>query len=349
MSLILIEGFDYYPDNVNEPGYGLNSTWIGAGGYFQAGRFAPGKSMRFGGDGNGSTGPLQLPFTPAKQHVIGFAFIEYASFSSLNGYTVQKWGSDHTTWLDDEGNPHISMRIDGVGNFNFVLVQGDVLILQCPRRCVRNNWHYIEVAINCDPVAGSLHVSIDGEDQGTYNGKTQATNRPNIARIRYQRYLANTTDFAVDDMYIKTDELELLGECRIQLLEPNADAAVAFARSGGASNFVNVGANSSDGDTSYNSSNDVGARDFFANTGISVNPDKIHAIGLNIAARKEDSGTRTIRGVMKSAGQTGVSTNYNLTVNYTWTRKIFLFDPATTLAWTKGAANAMQLGYEVVQ
>lgn len=348
MAIDVIEGFDYYPDNVNEAGYGLNSTWIGAGGYFQPGRFNPGKSMRFAGNGNGSTGPLQLPFTPTKQHVIGFAFIEYVSFDSLNNYTIQKWGSDHTTWCDDEGNAQISMRIDGVGNFNFVLVQGEVLLLQCPRRCVRNNWHYIEVAINCDPAAGSLHVSIDGEDQGTFNGKTQSTQRPNVARIRYARYLANNIDFAVDDMYVKKDELELLGECRIQLLEVNQDAAIQFARSSGANNYSMVGAGSSDGDTSYNYANDPGLKDLFANTGIQVNPDKIHAVGLNIASRKEDSGTRTIRGVVKSGAAFGYSTNYNLTVNYTWTRKLLLLDPETNLPWTKTRVNAMQLGYELV-
>ena len=349
MPIDLIEGFDYYPANVDEVGYGLFSTWIrenqGGAMAFRDGRFRPGKAVRVDTQGNFPVGRATLPHTPARQVVYGFAFFLETALGSMSGGL----GRRLISFRDNLGNGHVLMHVDNVGNLNFVHGNG-ALIFQCPkRRIIQSTWHYLEIAITIGDADGSVNVWIDGENQGGVAGvDTRNVGNANLGQFATAVPDYQPGSYYLDDMYVLVNETQPLGECRIQLLEANSDSDVDFSRSAGATNFGNVGANSSDGDTTYNFFNDPGGKDLFGNTGISVNPDKIHAIGINIAARKEDSGTRTIRGVVKSNGVEGYSSNYNLTVNYTWTRKILLVDPETQAAWTKGRVNAMTLGYELV-
>lgn len=349
MPIEVIEGFDYYPANQNEVGYGLFSTWIKEGGggmSFLDGRFLPGKAVKIYTDNGFPVGRAVLPFTPHAKVVIGFAFFFESAIGNMPGGV----GRQLIAFRDQFGGVQFYLAIDSVGNLNVVNAALTVVMFQCPkRRIIQNNWHYIEIAMTIDDAAGAVNIWIDGEDQGGITGvDTKATNFANVGQFYTAVPDYKEGTYRLDDMYILINETQPLGECRIQLLEVNADAAIQFSRSGGANNYANVGANSSDGDTSYNYANDIGNQDLFLNTGIAVNPDKIHAIGINIAARKEDSGTRTIKGVVKSGGSVGFTPDYNLTVNYTWTRKIILVDPETETAWTKGRVNAMQLGYELV-
>jgi hypothetical protein len=82
-------------------------------------------------------------------------------------------------------------------------------------------------------------------------------------------------------------------------------------------------------------------------TQVDVNPVTIHAVGLITAARKEDSGTRTIRNLLNLDGLDAATPGYNLTTDYTWNRTLALTAPDGS-PWTKAKVNNLKMGYELV-
>jgi hypothetical protein len=150
-----------------------------------------------------------------------------------------------------------------------------------------------------------------------------------------------------DDVYSKSGTLASLGEARIGKYEHTADFDTQFDPLTGVDNFAMVNEASVDGDTSYNSSNTVGAYDLFTGQPIDTTPDTIHAVQLVCAARKLDSGTRTIKQISKLGATQQDGADFNLAATYLWVRDLFELNPDGD-EWLKVDFGNLKRGYQVV-
>lgn len=340
-----IEGFDYYPANVGLPGLGVLSTWIQgfsviAGDYsLPAGRFLPGRSFRI------QPGPsinwVTRAIPPGTKKAIGFA----VKFEAL-GIQPDGFGKVFLQILDIDGNTQYTVSVNVLGEIRMQNAKTGEIGLASGRRVLNNTWHYLELLIHHQE-QGRMNLFIDGMEQFDLAGNYLPAPTNQIGRLRLWTTNGSSV-FLVDDMYCLDGADEVLGECRIQMLEPSMDSQVEWTGNPGGGNFANVDDPNVDSDTTYNYSNTVGAKDYFKSTQIEVNPSVIHAIGTVLAARKEDSGTRTIRSKVRSGGVEGNGHNENLTTDYIWSRDIYTLDPQGNVPWTKARVNNLDIGYELV-
>jgi hypothetical protein len=341
MAFDWVEGFDYYPD-VESQGVGVRSTWTdqqGGATVLVAGRFAPGKALRLSPGGNPDY--VMRGFTPGNTKALGMAL----KLDNLSGLP-DGVGREIFAVLDSNGNTVFTVLVNLLGEIRLQVINGNVYHLGTARKMLTNTWHYVEVVLN-HADAGRGRIWLDGQMIIDQNFDSQPVTASTLGRLRFHRFPFSTS-YQIDDMYV-IDGVDPLGECRIQLLEMASDAAVAWTPNpAGGGNYVNVDDTGMDSDATYNASNVVGAKDYFALTPITVDPTKIHAVSVVMASRKEDSGTRTIRTKIKSVDFEGNGHNENQVTNYTWCRDIFTTDPADGTAWTKARVNALQVGYELV-
>jgi hypothetical protein len=116
----------------------------------------------------------------------------------------------------------------------------------------------------------------------------------------------------------------------------------------GAANWMATAEAPPDDDNSYNSSSTIGNIDRFVSAAFPATCSGIVLVYEAIYSRKDDAGTRSLRGSINSAGSVadnGSDLAQNST--YAYFNPVFLVDPATTIAWTIGAVNALDWGYKV--
>lgn len=83
-------------------------------------------------------------------------------------------------------------------------------------------------------------------------------------------------------------------------------------------NFNQVSENgSNDGDTSYNYSSTVGAKDLYALQSLPITPSSISVVQLRMIARKSDSGTRAGQTILVSGATTDLGNSTILSSSYT--------------------------------
>lgn len=223
-----------------------------------------------------------------------------------------------------------------------------------------NTYTYVEMRITFSNTAGIVQVRLDGALVLDLQGlDTQATANATGDRIRLGNHGGNinysfgTQD--IDDVYVcdatGTVNNDFLGDCRVDVLRPTADGAhSAWAPSTGTTHYTLVDETTPNDDTDYLSTSTAGARDTQVLGDLpSVTAMVIAGVQQCVSARKDDAGTRQIKGLLKSGGTTQAgSVTHALTTSYKYYRQVTETDPATSAAWTEAAVNALEAGAENV-
>jgi hypothetical protein len=129
---------------------------------------------------------------------------------------------------------------------------------------------------------------------------------------------------------------------------PTTDNHVTFAVVGaganpGAHNWMAVCENPPDDNGSYVTDATVNDQDRY--TYPVITGSQVFAVSVSMRAGKDDSGTRSVRGVTKSGGTTADSgTDFPLSFGYADLQGIFETDPHTSSPWTVAAVNAAEFG-----
>jgi hypothetical protein len=92
----------------------------------------------------------------------------------------------------------------------------------------------------------------------------------------------------------------------------------------------------------YSSTN--GQADFYSIGSISTIPVATHGITTRAYMQKNDAGTRLVSVQLKSGGTTVQSANLPLNTSWNWVSRVDTVDPATGVAWTPTAVNAVTVG-----
>lgn len=337
MTIGVIDGFDHYPD-ISTSGIGLFSTWIQAGGdrtYLTTGRVG-GNAIRYSDD---YQSPKVYRDMPASDEISVFfgmipqtqfvsTSLQFLRFCANNAYAAFQFG----------------LRMSVTGALE-ILDYNSTVIHTAPGFFTLNSWCSIAIVAKIHSSAGVLKIWRNGElviDMTNINLKN-----PSYATVT-GALLGWASHFDFDDFRYDYGTQTPIQEGRSVQTVVNADIEADWTRLSGSNNFDMVKEATCDGDTTYNSTSTIDARDLFSLAGLGFNPDAIHAVQLLYAARKDDVATRVLQSVLKSDSEEVLGDDNYLTTNYTWKGSIFELNPDGNVAWNKTSVEALQIGYQFI-
>jgi hypothetical protein len=214
-----------------------------------------------------------------------------------------------------------------------------------------DGWHYIELLTTTHPTAGSYTLRVNGSTVLTASGvNTRGRTDDLIDAISLG--MSNVGINRFDDLYTfdgVSPGNVLLGDCIAYRRTVSGDTAQRdFTPDTGTTNFSRIAEEAPDGDSSYVHSGLVGAKDLYAIGNLADVPSVIHAVSVNVLARKDNSATRELRTVLKSGATEAYGSPVGLPNTYKRVSAVHQTDPATGAAWTYEAVNALQAGFQVV-
>ena len=220
-------------------------------------------------------------------------------------------------------------------------------------------YYYLEWKLVIDNAAGATELRVDGVPWLTLSGvDTQgaAVATATVFRMGSPDAWFVTKTMDVDDLYIcdgtgSAPHNTFLGDCRVDALMPSGEGAnSAWTPSTGTVHWSLVEEIPPNEDTDYLSAVTPGVRDTHAMGNLPTMPTPtIWGAQHCLHARKEDAGLCQIKSVVKSAATTQAGAEMHaLALTYTYYRTVWPVDPATGLAWTTAAIDAVETGAEKV-
>lgn len=218
--------------------------------------------------------------------------------------------------------------------------------------------YYIEFKVTIND-SGSYEVRVDGSNTNHPNstGDTQNTANATANQVRIGDALApgtNTPNIDFDDLYICDGtggvNDDFLGDVRVDAYFPigNGNSSQLTGSDGNSTdNYLLVDDASQDGDSTYVQSSTATNKDTYDVTGMSHTPTDIYGLQVNMFAKKDDSGARSIASVIRSGGSDNDGTTQALGTTYVDYMQISQTDPNTAAAWTKANFAAAEFGVKV--
>ncbi len=346
--LIYIDGFDSYTTT------DLPKRWsdnTGAGGW------AIGSSA-----GRNGTGCLQVTTTNARQQartflgnkasvVVGFAF-KCTGLGAAAGSPI--------CTLYDVANPHIVLKVDSVGNL--LLFSGTTQIASYGAGIIANAWYYIEikVTISNSISANTCVIRVNGvaviTPAATTNLRQGGGSNNSVDRfvLGVDGTWTSSLTISYDDLYMfdssGSTNNGLIGDIRVETIMPTGAGTTTQWTANTGSNYAAVNESTQNGDTTYVATTTVTNADTYAMGDLSSTPATVYGVQLAITARKDDAGTRTVAGSIKSGSTTydHASTNaLGLGDSYTTLIDLWETDPNGSIAWTGTSINALEAGIKL--
>lgn len=215
-------------------------------------------------------------------------------------------------------------------------------------------WFYLEVKVNIG-TPGSCEIRVNGSTVGTASGiTTQQSGNPTWNTFHLTGMGQFGPNWVVDDLYMidPNDGLRhtnFLGEVRVQTKFPDADGyETDFLRSQGMVNAFNVNGVTSYSDTAnYNYNGNVNAIDLYDITPFSISG-TIFAVQENMSVKKDDTGSRDICPLLRTASTNFQGPTYVCYSSYTYAGDLWEYNPETDAPWTVLDLNEAQFGIQVV-
>lgn len=339
MALLVIEGFEQYGADTQLPRGGWTSnllaSWNPLSGAGEP-RHAGGKCVE--GVGNGSNLVHGVP--PSVDFTCGFA------------YFLADSGPDNTIMINFRNGAidHLRLRITAGGEL--ALDRGTTqLAITSGQNLVQSTWYYFEVNARIDN-SGDYDVHIDGAQ--AFTATTVDTQNGGSAVIDNIELIGDANlDPRFDDIYFLddtgSDNVGLLGDCRVETLFPDAlGNENDFTASPAVDQHLNVDDGlTPDDDTTYNHSATVTDRELYGFAALTGNIDTVFGVDAKMLCRKEDAGFREVRVIARSNVTEVESGDLTLGVDYVFKNNIYENDPNGGGNWTETAVNAAQFGLDL--
>lgn len=319
-SMLFMDGFDHYSISdilkkwtAYTPGTISSSTRFGYG-------------YCFTGDGD-SYAQKTLPIN-AVSLVCGFAF--YVNDDDRGLVQFREGTTIHSSlWLN------VSYQLE--------FRRGSTILQASTKSLTVGNWYYVECAAYIHDSVGKYEVRVNND---VYLTGTNADTRNGGSGYVDNVYIPNGFN-RWDDFYIKgsttSETFEFIGDHRIYTLYPTTSGTYSgWSSSTGTYNYALVNEEQVDNDTTYVYTSGTNVADTYKFTSLSGNP-TITAVQLNIIARKDDAGTRTLSPLIRYSG-----TNYTGTVQTMSSDYIDYFQVYTAPpwggSWTKSILDDSEFG-----
>lgn len=325
MALIVVEGFDHYAaGDINEKG------WSGGGGL---------QLITPGRDGSGAAVAI-IPFNAIQKQlpsdydpiIVGCAFRVHPPVHYM--MTLKRAGT-------------MAARIALSGDNRLQLMDASGTVVGTGTTIIPSvSWFYVEAKIQVSAGIGEVHLNgvseigpVSGVDFGGLN----------ISQVELGQETGlfdNKVD--ADDLYVLDDtgsspENDFLGEMVVKTLRPRQDGHYTdWTPDSGSSHYQRIDENQIDGDSSYVHSNNSGDKDSYSVQTIAVGA-LIVGVQLNLGARKNEAGTRAIKGLIRQGGVDYLGDEHALSTDYLFYSWALGKDP-TGANWTVSTLNADEFG-----
>ncbi|MGH7343291.1 MAG: hypothetical protein ACREK4_00130 [Candidatus Rokuibacteriota bacterium] len=214
------------------------------------------------------------------------------------------------------------------------------------------NYVYLEFKCFIHDTTGTYEVRVNGSNK--VSGSSADTKNTANATANQVKLGSAGLSWDADDLYIcdgaGSSNNNFLGDCRVDYYAPNGAGNSTQLTRGGAdsgANWSQVDETPPNDDTDYNQSSNVGDIDLYDVTDMTHTPSSIFGVQLNLNAKKDDAGTRSIAGVVRSGGTNYEGGTQALSTSYVYYLEVRETDPDTSAAWTKTGVNNAQFGVKV--
>lgn len=335
MSLIFYDGFETYAtaDIAKEWTSQVGSVAINA----TAGRRGGGGLLAPSASSNAAVITKTLPASVASL-VVGFSF--RPSLLVAVNVTILR--------LLDAGTLQLEIRLNADGTLS-VTRSGTVLGTSSVSLS-SNVHHYLELKTTIHDTLGAYELRLDGVNilsAANVDTKNTANASINQVSVGAGSVLLTIVTWTFDDLYILDTSgaanNDFLGDIRIDAIYPTADGNYKqWTPSAGVDHFALVD-EATPNITDYVSDGTAGNKDSF----VMSNPpalasQTIYGVKVKVAVAKDDAGARSLKIGVRSAGVDSVSAAKTLSASYIYYSNIHEVDPATGLAWSPAAVDALE-------
>lgn len=325
MALLWIDGFDHYNSSLlvsamYEEGANDNiTTWL----------YRTGRASFNRGDGY-----YVVKYLPDNHPTLiaGCAFYwDTSTYGSAIGILSFADGTTTQIELGADTSGYIRIR------------RGNTTIATSTVRIPLRQWRYLEIKATFHPTAGSVEVRLDENTVLTFSGNTSASGNAWANRFRI-----HGPQGSVDDVYCCDSSgpfnNDFLGDIKVVTILPNANGTFQdFAITGASQHYDAVDDVTPDGDSTYLSTNTVGATETENFQDVSLTG-TIRGILQLALVRKDDAGARQAALICRSGAADYEGPTENLSNTYTYLKQLRETDPATGALWTVSGLNAAEFG-----
>lgn len=254
----------------------------------------------------------------------------------------------------DAGTEHLRLRLNTDGTIS-VLRGGSTVLSTSAASVTFGSFFFLEWKFTIDDTVGSYDVRVNGASITSGTGvdtRNGANSTANQIQLRGASAPGGTYD--IDDMYVcdgtGSANNDFLGDVRVDCFMPNANgnsSQLVGSDADSTDNYLLVDEASQNGDTDYVQSATVNNKDTYAFTDMSHTPTSIFGAQINMIAKKDDSGSRSICAVTRSGGSDTDGATQALSTAYLCYREIRETDPNTSAAWTRTNLNSAEFGVKV--
>lgn len=334
MALLFCDGFD---DGLFTKKWSVISATVVA---------AAGRNGTSGVFFDASGDSLRRAIPPTSTVFLGLAF-KKLTFGTTIGIA--------SLWSDLGANIQLCLSIEANG---VVAVRrgdrNDPVIISSPTPLVPNVWYYLELKATLNDAGGTLELRIDGKSVQTYTGDTRKTGSATTFDMIAIEPQSSSSDQWVDDVYIcdATGSINnnFLGDIKIETLYPNADGTnsqLMGSDGNQVNNYLLVDEAGAPVTTDYVSSAVVGEKDTYNFTNLATTTGPVMGVQISNYAIKTDAGSRSIKALTISSGNTATGTSIPLQTTYNAQLQVQETNPNGGGAWTIATVNAAEFGVEV--
>ncbi|QQR68377.1 MAG: hypothetical protein IPI58_05845 [Alphaproteobacteria bacterium] len=335
MALRFLDGFDHYaiPADIGKKWTAHNDIGSASGMTLTSGRRAGSNALwiRY------YTDYVSLTLDSQPIWILGFA-------CQLSGNDTQ----DVIRFYDGDGALQAAADLNSSGMIR--LYRGATPVAAAASPVPTGSWNYLEFRLSVADAGGVFEARLNEQVIASFTGDTKQTGQAGVSRIQLQ---GRSGKIAFDDLYIcdgtGAANNAYLGDCRVDALLPTGPGTYAeWTPQGVAANWDNVNDAAPDSDATYNHAAAIGARDSYALADLPAVAGPVFGLQLSLCARKDDAGSRMMRGLLRSGGADDEGAAILAPgTDYRFHRQIWETNPATGTAWTQGQINALEAGCKI--
>lgn len=250
----------------------------------------------------------------------------------------------------------VFMNTDGTLSFR----RGTTNVATSATALSADTFYFVEFKVTINN-SGSYEIRVNGANVLSGSGvDTQQTANATANQVLLNGLATggsngfDATAVYFDDLYIcdssGSTNNDFLGDIRVDAYLPNGNgnsSQMVGSDSNSTDNYLLVDDATQDGDSTYVQSSTAGEKDTYAFANMSHTPSSIYGVQVNMIAKKDDAGARSIASVVRSDGADTDGTTQALSTSYADYMQIVEQDPDTSAAWTKTGFNAAEFGHKV--
>lgn len=305
---------------------------------------ATGKVLKLDNFNDATTARVVIPAAPHATQ--GAAFRIWMSGLPSNG----TYGPEFQ-FRDANNTPHVYIKVTSTGTLRAYRGDGTLLGETATPVLVSNAWQHVEVKVFISATVGTVDIRVEGVPVLALAGLNTANSAIlTVAQDAFRNFWGNhgavvtyIKDFILWDG-AGAQNNNFIGSCIVATLVPNADVALNWTPSSGATGWNLISETPPDDDVNYiSAATPPPAAYVVGMSDLPANVTSVKGLMTLQRSRKIDGGDGNIQVSVVSGGTPGNGTDRPITAAYTYWMDIFELDPNTLSAWLPAAVNAVNL------